>query len=166
MVDKQGVSALMDGEYDDAGEGQLRHLAANDEMAECWGTYHLIGDVLRGEATTSGGLAARVSAALAAEPTVLAPRPVRSAPAARAWSLAAAVTVAGLVVGGWLAVGKLPGGVSGEAGPAASNTAPPSTAVARSAEADVDGYMLAHQDYSPNGAMRGVGSYIRTVASR
>ena len=74
MVERGRISAFMDGELgDDEVDGQVRRLKS-DEHAADWATYHLIGDVLRGERTQlSAGFTGRFSAALAQEPTVLAP---------------------------------------------------------------------------------------------
>jgi len=73
------LSALMDGELA-ASECErliqrLCHNEASDEKA-CWERYHLIGDALKKNlpAVLKHDLSSRVSAALADEPTVLAPR--------------------------------------------------------------------------------------------
>ena len=73
------LSALMDGEVD-APECELLikrlcHNEAKDEQA-CWERYHLIGDALKNNLPhiIKHDLSSRVRAALADEPTVLAPR--------------------------------------------------------------------------------------------
>ena len=62
------------GELDDDGavDRTLAGLRQDGAMAT-WMCYHVIGDQLRGAQRVSPGFAARFSAALAAEPTVLAP---------------------------------------------------------------------------------------------
>lgn len=76
------LSALMDGELDANESDQLIqslcHNEASDEQA-CWERYHLIGDALKNNlpGIIKHDLSSRVSAALADEPTVLAPRRLR-----------------------------------------------------------------------------------------
>lgn len=76
------LSALMDGELDatecDRLIQRLCHNEASDEKA-CWERYHLIGDALKNNlpGIIKHDLSSRVSAALADEPTVLAPRRLR-----------------------------------------------------------------------------------------
>jgi len=46
------VSALMDGELTESQMNQqLAHLREYPDLLECWDTFHLIGDVLRGDGT-------------------------------------------------------------------------------------------------------------------
>lgn len=173
MVERERVSALMDGELDsDQGPGFERVLK-DEAAAECWRDYHLIGDVMRGEAALSGAFAARVSTALAAEPTVLAPPRSRSVGTARArtFALSAAASAAGLAVVVWLAM-------QGISGPSTAPLASGTQAVQPSAVASSDGqegakalsevseYVAAHQEYSPTAAMPGVASYVRTDYAR
>lgn len=75
------LSALVDGDLAAPGrERLLRRLGEDSELRARWGSYHLIGDVLRGEhvAGAVGGVAAQVRERLAAEPVVLAPRRARA----------------------------------------------------------------------------------------
>lgn len=93
------LSALLDGEIDDAeGDRALKRLGQDQTLVRRWSEYCLIGDALRGEAVAQPGLEQRLHAALAAEPTLLAPmkrarhsgrytRPV-------AWTAAAAAVAA------------------------------------------------------------------------
>ena len=80
------LSALMDGELDqDQARTVIKSLGSDDASREHWDLYHVIGEALRGD--DSGRLCASVSAqqdntaaifaALAAEPTVLAPRMIK-----------------------------------------------------------------------------------------
>ncbi|MDR9829516.1 sigma-E factor negative regulatory protein [Vibrio sp. FNV 38] len=69
MPDKEKLSALMDGEALD--DDQLIEYAESDQDAlESWKHYHLIGDVMRGEAPEqpSWDISGQVAAALEAEP--------------------------------------------------------------------------------------------------
>jgi len=171
MVDREGISALMDGEVEqEALAGQLGHAGELEELRECWSTYHLIGDVIRGDGALGRGVSAKVALSLASEPTVLAPRRTkRGVPGGRpgiAW--AAAATVAGVSVAGWLALGTT--GPSLE--PRTADLGPRTVAVASGTgastaiDSDMNEYMMVHQEYSPTGAMHGVGSYVRTASAR
>ncbi len=48
MADKEKLSALMDGEVVD--KSLLQTIAHDDESLDTWKNYHLIGDVMRGDA--------------------------------------------------------------------------------------------------------------------
>jgi len=72
-MNREQISALMDGELDEARVQSVCHSMKDDEASECWATYHLIGDALRQETFAHGGFARRFAERLAAEPTVLAP---------------------------------------------------------------------------------------------
>lgn len=98
------LSALLDGELDAREERQALDAiigADLDERAR-FGRYRLIGDVMRGEAPLLGsGIQASVTAAIAAEPTVLAPRPAKPRRLARplaGLAVAASVATAAVVV--------------------------------------------------------------------
>ncbi len=97
---KERISELMDGELDELqAELMLRRVADTDTRAT-WATYHLIGDALRGDLGCD--VAARVSARLADEPTVLAPRPLPGVQA-RSLGMSIAASVAAVSVVGYLA---------------------------------------------------------------
>jgi len=108
MVMNENISRLVDGEVDDAEfERCVKDLRSGEAM-DAWMCYHVIGDSLRGAHgvsvhAVSAQFSARFRTALAAEPTVLAPRErVRtSQPATFAWAVAA--TVAAVTVVGWTA---------------------------------------------------------------
>lgn len=106
------ISQMMDGELDDEAANRLLAKLREDEQArQAWEHYHVIGDALRGTAElampgASGGrsqqLQQRVFAALAQEPTVLAPPVRRTAPARWVrYSVAAAATVAAFGLFSW-----------------------------------------------------------------
>ena len=178
MVEREEVSALMDGEIGDEDLGaRLQRVAASEDLAGTWQAYHVIGDVLRGEGALPGRFSNRVSTALAAEPTVLAPQPRRSFAMRRTLRLALpiAASVAGVAAVVWLAVsGSLPGSVGDQQ---AWQSEPTEEAVAKEApllpaptaqrsDPQVNEYLLVHQEYSPTSAMQGVGSYIRSVSAQ
>src|SRR5262245_51021239 len=95
------ISALMDGELDDRSAAvAIQALEGDGEAREAWRTYHLISDALGKSRMLSEGFSSRVAAALAKEPTVLAPRR-RPVGEPRRWvALAAGVAAVSLV--GWL----------------------------------------------------------------
>jgi sigma-E factor negative regulatory protein RseA len=145
MVMSEDISRLMDGDLgDDAAERLLGGMKAGGALAT-WNCYHAIGDALRGECAVAPCLSRRVAAALAQEPTVLAPPRRVERPSSWAW--AAAATVAAVAVVGWTAV---------------SITDAPTQAVAFARDAaDVRSeslrpqvipadYLLAHSDFSPS----------------
>jgi sigma-E factor negative regulatory protein RseA len=171
MVMNESISRLMDGEVDPQEFDRIcSEMKAPDAMAT-WVCYHVIGDQLRGAHGVSARFATRFCAALATEPTVLAPQSAsqltQSAQRGRttqvataAWAVAA--TLAAITVVGWTAF---------------SMVDTPPTAVARAREAATvraaqakplpDGasdYLLAHQEYSPSTAIQGIGPYMQAVA--
>jgi sigma-E factor negative regulatory protein RseA len=187
-MNREQISALMDGELDDA-----KFIAAcagmKDEAAcECWATYHLIGDALRQEGIAQPGFYDRFSAALAAEPTVLAPAARRAAQDARSlahltdavrtrpwhYGMAVAASLAAVSLVGWFGVQEFSLGpaLTEQAAAASRNgvasiavNAPATAALARRATpAALDPYLLVHQEFSPTTVMQGVRPYVRTVA--
>jgi sigma-E factor negative regulatory protein RseA len=161
MVMNEDLSRLMDGELPDSDVDRVVGLCRSGELLQAWACYHLIGDTLRGSRDASPALGRRFAQALAAEPTVLAPR--RAAPRAVAsWTWAAAASIAAVSVVGWTAV---------------SLTQTPGTAVAKAREAAAvtaaqlrpqalpQDYVLVHQEYSPATAIQGVRPYLRAVSA-
>jgi sigma-E factor negative regulatory protein RseA len=81
--DLEQLSALVDGDLQGAErERLLRQLEAEPALRAQWARFHLIRDLLRGEAASvaSRDVAARVRERLAGEPAVLAPRHWRRGP--------------------------------------------------------------------------------------
>eukprot|EP00764_Aduncisulcus_paluster_P003850 gnl/Carplike_NY0171/16072_a24222_80.p1 GENE.gnl/Carplike_NY0171/16072_a24222_80~~gnl/Carplike_NY0171/16072_a24222_80.p1 ORF type:complete len:112 (+),score=15.10 gnl/Carplike_NY0171/16072_a24222_80:196-531(+) len=68
MADKEQLSALMDGELVD--KALIQELEQDQESREAWQNYHLIGDVMRGEAPAKPewNIAESVALALEDEP--------------------------------------------------------------------------------------------------
>jgi sigma-E factor negative regulatory protein RseA len=98
----QELSSLMDGELDPAeAERAIRSCCGNDELKLKWQAYHLIGEAMRGEGAPAGASTRRIMAALAGEPTVLAPRRRLTASAGRI-AFAAAASLATVAVVGWI----------------------------------------------------------------
>lgn len=133
-ADQDWLSALLDGELDDdAARAALARLKGDGEAGGRWAEYSLIGDALRGDQGDSARFRARFQAALAAEPTVLAPAKPRLTPASALW-VAAAAAVAAIT---WTVL---------ESGPESQPGLP--MAQAPLATAEVDPYLAAHQDFA------------------
>jgi sigma-E factor negative regulatory protein RseA len=76
-TDLERLSALMDGELEEAEANRaLAGILKDEALRAQWGRYHLMGDALRGALPRQlAPRAAAIHATLAAEPTVLCPRP-------------------------------------------------------------------------------------------
>lgn len=146
------ISALMDGELDDGEAVQEFNRCGGDAtLVEGWATYHLIGDVLRKEAALGAGFNERLSAALAAEPTVLAPRPRTFQRRARLFALSAAAGIAGVLAVGWFAYFNHPASLETGGGQVAE------------ADASMNEYLVAHHEYADTASMPSVTPYVRYV---
>src|SRR5260221_42217 len=104
MVMRDSISSLMDGELPAIQASDLiEHIGSDEEARDTWATYHLIGDVLRGEGSFRPDIQSRIFEKLAEEPTVLAPRRRGNLPRGVArWGLAAAASIATFSVVAWL----------------------------------------------------------------
>ena len=161
------ISAFMDGESNGVEAAtQVKRLKEDARLRVSWDIYHQIGDTLRGEKLgLSRDFTARVSARLADEPTILAPRdrsPLEST--VRRFALPVAASVGGMAIVAWLAVFNNPFVSQGE------NLAvtPPAPVEAKTqvANAEVHDYLLAHQQFSSSTTLQGVASYVRTVSGQ
>jgi sigma-E factor negative regulatory protein RseA len=168
------ISALMDGECDERElSAGLESLHAPGEALESWRTYHLIRDAMSDTRLTSSGFAARVTAQLEREPTVLAPRAMPPAPKGERergrWTpLYAAAGIAAAALVGSVVLAPQPATEApvlavAPAKPAPAAVAVPAAHQLTNAEND---YLLAHQAYSPRNGFQGVAPYVRTVAER
>jgi sigma-E factor negative regulatory protein RseA len=174
---KDEISALMDGELDTGdAAGVITQLKKTDELGDTWAVYHLISDALGQSEARPAHIARRVSARLAAEPTVLAPRPLVRRKS-RVFAVAASITAAAVI--GWmnvqttdrppvsLASNQTPQPTPQSAPETALQTTPATPAVSVSAPppAQINDYLLAHRQFAPSTAMHGAAPYImRTVA--
>lgn len=71
---KEQLSAFIDGELAlDQADHLIEMAKSQGEMQSAWQTYHLIGDVMRDEASNPPDLSSRIMAALESEPTQIAP---------------------------------------------------------------------------------------------
>ena len=163
------VSALMDGELNETQMSQhLAFLKEHPDLIDSWDTFHLIGDVLRGERMLSAECRKGIMQKLAAEPTVLAPRRTRGKKMVT-YALSAAASLAAVAAVGWLAffnnplptpteIAKAPPAITGPAVPSPQLASVPS-------DGTMNEYLIAHQEYSPSTAIQGLAPYIRTVSS-
>lgn len=160
------ISAFMDGELEEHDASvQLKRLKEDPELRAAWGTYHLIGDAMRGEGGYSSGMVARISTKLAAEPTVLAPRTQMPFRNVRRLALSAAASIGGVALVAWLSLFENPFFPRQDL----AITPPPGAQTqlaATPANGAVNDYLLAHQQFSPSTAMQGVASYVRTVSGQ
>jgi sigma-E factor negative regulatory protein RseA len=162
------ISELMDDELDDLqARQQWQRLKQDGGLVECWHTFHLIGDALRGESGLSQDFTRRMASRLAQEPTVLAPR---RSPAKRAmtYALSAAASLSAVALVGWVAFSNNPALAPSEV--AQAPTPPAATAPAEQlASVPSDGkmneYLMAHQEFSPSTTLQGVAPYIRSVST-
>ncbi|ARO88354.1 anti-sigma 24 factor [Nitrosospira lacus] len=177
---KSQISALMDGELDEEDAASIiTQLKKTEELRDEWAVYHLIGDAMGRPEARSAHIARRVSARLAVEPTVLAPRPQTARHKSKAYAVAASVAAVAAV--GWISLqtadrsaenlaASQPAPVTLAANaPISHSTAAaaqtiPVISVSAPAPAQINHYLLAHGQFSPNTAMHGVAPYMRTVA--
>jgi sigma-E factor negative regulatory protein RseA len=162
------ISVLMDGEAggQDAHQAMLR-LKDNGEAREAWAAYHLIGDVMRGEALPAFDVSQRVAAAIAQEPTVMAPQ--RSSRTSRplTYALSAAASVSAIAVVGWMAFSTgniVSPGVEVARAPVPV-VQPEAPLVSSPSDGQMNEYLLAHQGVSPSTSLHGVAPYIRTIST-
>jgi len=99
---KEKISALMDGDLaiEDA-EYLMKAVKTDGEVAGSWSTYHLIGDVMRGNNVLRHDMTASIMREIAKQPTVLAPKASLNVNKPMIWSVAAsfaALFFVGMVV--------------------------------------------------------------------
>lgn len=152
------ISALMDGELEEGDAVRvILQFKNRGDMCSDWETYHLIGDVLRqrGDIGLSAGFSERLASRLDNEPTVLAPRRLpQKKRTMLAWSAAASIAAVAVVS---LATWRF----AGEQGAAslASSSGAVATMASNSPKADINAYLAAHQEFSPNAAMQEITPY-------
>lgn len=101
---KADISAIMDGAPGESSHEQTwRRLVSDDDSRKCWATYHLIGDVLRGNAQVRSGFTDEVMERLAKEPTVLAPLAAKSRRSTYRMLMPLAASLAGIGAVAWVA---------------------------------------------------------------
>jgi sigma-E factor negative regulatory protein RseA len=172
VMDK--ISAFMDGESAPVETQQaIKRLHDDDECRKRWDSFHLVGDVMRGDPVLRDDFVERLRLRMAEEPTVLAPRARWRATTRFAYSAAAAL--AGVAVVLTLVLTDNPLRPAGDIASAGKRNE--TVQVARSAEsgpriqppsapnsAQVNEYLMAHQEFSPRTALQGVVPYVRSVS--
>lgn len=134
---KSQISALMDNEVDlDDVPHLMTAIKAGNNAAECWESYHLIGDVMRGNTGLNTNFKSNFMQKLNAEPTVFIPNiiPIKTRKMPSAWSVAASVAAVAFV--SWFAMQEQ--GVT-------SSQAPQQLAESVSQD-----YLVAHQSMAPS----------------
>jgi sigma-E factor negative regulatory protein RseA len=156
------ISALMDGEVDEKSARQTIDAVARDaEAARTWRTYHLIGDAMRGGMLLSEGFTERVAQRLVAEPTVLAPRRMRTESPRLFTMSALAASFAAVAFVGWMAFAPQPQLASA---PLAQVQATADKPVLVPLPTAANDYLLAHQGFSPRVSLQGMAPYVLTIA--
>ncbi len=159
------ISALMDGELEESLAPTVFNQLQRADAEAAWRTYHLIGDVLKGYPPIFSDIGTKVAERLADEPTILAPktRRIKNMPIA---AIGAAASLAAVAFVGWVALQTNVGNVN-DALIASNYKFLRSVATQHKPDAisaDVNPYLLAHQEFSPSTNMHGVGPYLRTVS--
>ena len=144
----QDISSLMDGELaPHEAERAIRAVCTSREAAHTWQTYHLIGEVLRGDMPHPTSTAQRVLKALESEPAIIArPRRILETSFGRV-ALAAAASVATIGVVGWIGTqsGQVPDGTGTVVARSSTATRPVSNLVPVSPAPDIQDYFVAHR---------------------
>ena len=157
---KQEISALMDGElFEDEAENLLDRIKRDSDTHRHWMAYHLIGDVLRQPEYIHCDLSAKVRQRIQDEPTVLAPRGRAVKQKMRALALSAAASVAAVVAVAWMSLQ-----ISPEALPQMAMQQPALRPASAQIQPKSNGYLMAHEEFSPSVDINGGASYIRTVS--
>ena len=139
---KYQISALMDNEIDlDSSLHLMTAIKAGNAAGESWQSYHLIGDVMRGNNNFSKDFKHQLMLKLDTEPTVLAPRNtvsiiVKSSKMPSVWSIAASVAAVAFV--SWVAL-QQSGTSNGQAPQQIAESVPQE-------------YLTAHQAMAPSNA--------------
>jgi sigma-E factor negative regulatory protein RseA len=182
-VDLEHLSSLIDGELDDRESAAVLDALCRDaELQRRWSDLQLVGDALRSTEVAAchvDGFCARVSKALADEPTVLAPRPVRPA-ALRRYAIPGVAVAASVAAIAFVAVPLLrapatdmtaqnppaPAAVSATvaatSGEQEARAARAATAIANARA--LDPYFAAHRELTGGTPLPRATAYLRTSA--
>jgi sigma-E factor negative regulatory protein RseA len=160
---KHDISAFMDGElFEDEAEALINKMKKNSQAQQEWGSYHLIGDVLRQPDHVCKDISASFRERLQAEPTVFAPRR-RVAKKAQYFALSAAASVMALALVAWLSIQVGTEPAPQMASVQQQNSIRPASF---SSANGVNDYLMAHQEFSPSTDVHGAASYIHTVTDK
>lgn len=181
------LSALMDGDADDAGAAEAcADWRADGAARDAWHAYHLIGDVLRSEdlahaVSRDEAFLAALRGRLVAEPVVLAPQaPMRRRTPRPVWLAPAAAAAGVMAVAGVLVVTRMaaPGAGPADRTLAAAGAATASTVAVRSdgefivadgkliRDARLERYLAAHKQYGGSSVVTVPGAVLRSGTAR
>jgi sigma-E factor negative regulatory protein RseA len=164
----QRLSALLDGELDaPACAALIERLRGDEQACRTWALLNCVGDAMRSADVASfhsEGFAARVSAALEREPTVLAPAALPRRSTARRWLLpgagAAAAAAVLIAVGLPSRQGSSPESTLVKASPAPATTVVATPVIDRSPQ--LERYLAAHRELADGTVMPHSTPYVRT----
>lgn len=173
----ESMSCLVDGELGkDEARRVIATLCADPELRSEWISFHVVGDALRSSevaAAHSTPFCERVAAAIAREPTVLAPRSIGALRQVRRFFIPTLAVAASAAVIGYVAVPMLqPTGsapvqqAAVGVQPAPAPVADPSARRAASTVANVralDAYLIAHRELTSGVAMPRATPYLRST---
>jgi sigma-E factor negative regulatory protein RseA len=156
------LSALMDGELDhEQARTVIKSLGSDDASRDHWNLYHVIGEALRGDdlgrASEHEASTGAIFAALALEPTVLAPAMIKR-PVERRTRIALAMAASVITISavGVVALQQQKGQVSSVQ--LVQQVAPRPVAVSKAAptaaEVRVNDYLVVHRQFSNPGAFQ------------
>ncbi len=178
----EAISLLLDGEMDRTeAEAAIAALCADPALRRHWHELHRAGDALRSNevaASDAEGFCARVAAAIAAEPTVLAPRAMPAVAALRRLWMPGLAVAASFAAIGLVAVPlmRAPG-----TAPLANNGTPvrepaavdvamqkplPVIANARGLNPSFNPYLAAHRELTSNSVVPRAAVYLRRAEDR
>jgi len=172
----EAISSIMDGEQS-VSETLYAELKQNGEVHACWERYHLIRDVLGNHAPDkiSLGLADRVAAELADEPTVLAPKKSHfnfnkknlMKQVSAVAIVASVATVAIISVQNTQVVRQEAYSIAKVNPPLASSAIQQvsSGRKQQDMQSRLDGYIVNHNEYSVSSRMQGMLPYMRIIGN-
>lgn len=163
------ISDFMDGETrQNEAQQALKYIEQHDTCCESWAIFHLIRDVLRSEPVLRDDFTVRFHHRLQQEATVLAPRLRWRRTLSYALSAAASLAAVAVVVALVLSDNPLKPQAPIAAAPTVNQiqaSVPPAVAALAGDRGGINGYLMAHQQFSPSTAFQGVAPYVRTVSS-
>ncbi len=164
------ISVFMDGEASRQESHQtFLRLKQSDECCDKWKTFHLIGDMMRGDPVLRDDFTLRFHQRMEQEPTLLAPRMTWRKSANLALSAAASIAAVAVVLTLALTDNPLKPQAQIAAAPKPESSQVAQTAalpqpVPAANQSRVNEYLMAHQEFSPSTALQGVAPYVRTVS--
>ena len=167
---KNRLSALLDGEQTTSDLDRVCAALSDPELRQDWADFALIGAALRGEGRLDFDISAKVMAALADEPTVLAPRPLLSTASSSAhirWLSAFAAGLAGVSLVAWVTI-TLPSTEPDVQVAVVTEPVPsavvPAGSIHNKAQPEMQDYLVAHQAHASGGAFSGGTRNVRAVS--